>query len=40
MAEAEGINEALKIKDQLGWVQRMNNIRNRAEELVINDNFR
>jgi len=37
MAKAEGINEALKTNDQLDWVQRMNNIRNRAEEIIVHD---
>ena len=37
MAKAEGVNEALKASDQLEWVRRMNNIRNRAEEIVLND---
>ena len=34
MQEAEGVNEALKAANQMEWVQRMNNIRNRAEEIV------
>ena len=34
MKSAEGITEALKAENQLEWVRRMNNIRNRAEELV------
>ena len=34
MAEHEGITEALKAQDQMAWVQRMNNIRHRAEELA------
>ena len=34
MAKAEGVTEALKRRDQLGWVSRMNSIRNRAEEIV------
>lgn len=34
MAEQEGVTEALKSKDQMAWVQRMNNIRERAEEIV------
>jgi len=37
IAETEGIDEALKANDQLGWVQRMNNIRNRAEEIIVHD---
>ena len=34
MAKDEGVDEALKRRDQLGWVQRMNSIRSRAEEVV------
>ena len=34
MAKAEGVTEELKRKDQIAWVGRMNNIRNRAEEIV------
>ena len=34
MAEKEGINEQLKAKDPMAWVGAMNNIRNRAEEIV------
>lgn len=34
MAKAEGVNEQLKAVDQMLWVQRMNNIRNRVEEIV------
>ena len=30
MAELEGVNEALKEQNQMEWVRRMNNIRNRA----------
>lgn len=37
MAKAEGVTEELKRRDQLGWVRRMNNIRNRAEEIVRNE---
>ena len=37
MQEAEGVAEALKAADQLEWVRRMNNIRNRAEEIVYNE---
>ena len=35
MAEQEGVTEHLKEKNQMLWVQRMNNIRARAEEIVI-----
>ena len=34
MAEAEGVNEAMKAKNQMLWVQSMNSIRNRAEEII------
>ena len=34
MAEKEGITEQLKAQDQMSWVGAMNNIRNRAEEIV------
>ena len=37
MAEREGVTEQLKAQDQMLWVQRMNNIRNRAMEVVNND---
>ena len=37
MAAAEGVTEALKRRDQMAWVGRMNNIRNRAEEIVRNE---
>ena len=34
MAEAEGVDEALKASDQMLWVQSMNSIRSRAEEII------
>ena len=34
MQDAEGVTEALKAKNQLEWVCRMNSIRNRAEEII------
>ena len=37
MAEREGVTEHLKSVDQLGWVRKMNNIRSRAEEVVLHD---
>lgn len=37
IAEQEGINEIFKEQNHLEWVQRMNNILNRAEEVVINE---
>ena len=35
LARREGVTEALKASDQLEWVRRMNNIRARAEEIVL-----
>ncbi|MBQ1367451.1 MAG: TnpV protein [Firmicutes bacterium] len=37
MAEREGVTEQLKAEDQMTWIQRMNNIRHRAEEIVRKD---
>ncbi len=37
MAEREGITEQLKAQNQMLWVQRMNNIRDRAMEVVNNE---
>ena len=34
MAAAEGVTEALKTADQMEWVHRMNDVQNRAGELV------
>jgi len=34
MAEREGVTEQLKAQDQMLWVRRMNNIRDRAMEIV------
>ena len=34
IAEAEGVTEQLKADNQMEWVRRMNNIRNRAMEIV------
>ena len=34
IAEAEGVTEHLKAGNQMEWVRRMNNIRNRAMEIV------
>lgn len=34
MAECEGVTEQLKADNQMEWVRRMNNIRNRAMEIV------
>jgi len=37
MAEVEGINEQLKASDQPGWISRMNNIHQRAEEIILDE---
>lgn len=34
LADKENVTEELKATDQMLWVQRMNNIRNRATEIV------
>ena len=37
MAKQEGVTEALKASDQMAWVGCMNNIRNRAEEIILHE---
>ena len=37
LAEREGVTEQLKADDQMKWVARMNNIRNKATEIVNHD---
>ena len=37
MTKQEGVTEQLKAADQMEWVRRMNSIRSRAEEIVLND---
>lgn len=37
LAEKEGVTEQLKSTDQMKWVRKMNNIRNRAVEMVNNE---
>ena len=34
MAQEQGVTEELKAQDQMLWVQRMNNIRQAAEEII------
>lgn len=34
MAECEGVTEQLKVKNQMEWVARMNNIRSRVNETI------
>ena len=36
-AQAEGVSEELKARDQLGWIRAMNSCRARAEEQVIRE---
>lgn len=35
MKAAEGVTESMKASDQLSWCRAMNNIRNRAEEIIL-----
>ena len=37
MKQTEGVTEQLKDADQMKWVGLMNNIRNRAEDIVYNE---
>jgi len=37
IAAREGVTEQLKAKDQMLWVQKMNNIRNQITEIINND---
>ena len=37
MAEKENVNEELKANNQMEWVQKMNNIKSRVEEIVLNE---
>ncbi len=37
MAEREGVTEQLKSDDWMLWLQKMNGIRSRAEEVVLHD---
>ena len=34
LAESQGITEELKVKNQILWVQMMNNISNQAREII------
>ena len=34
MKQAEGVTETMKADNQMLWVQSMNSIRNRAEEII------
>ncbi|MBR0340969.1 MAG: TnpV protein [Oscillospiraceae bacterium] len=37
MAKAEGVTEALKAKDQMAWVQKMNSLHACAKEILLNE---
>ena len=37
MSNAEGVIEELKAANQMEWVQRMNDIQNRAKEMIFFD---
>ena len=37
MAKAEGINETLKMTNQMAWVRQMNNLRSRVNEIIYHD---
>ena len=37
LAQQEGITEQLKAENQMEWIARMNSIRNRVDEIVLND---
>ncbi len=37
MAKAEDVTERLKAENQMEWLQRMNSIHNRAEEIVLDE---
>ena len=37
MAKREDVTEERKAANQMEWVRRMNNIRNRAEEVVLSE---
>ena len=37
LAQQEGITEQLKAENQMEWVARMNSIRHRADEIILNE---
>lgn len=37
LAEKEGVTEQLKATDQMAWVRKMNNIRERVREIINKD---
>ena len=37
LARREGVTAVLKAADQMQWIARMNNIRARAEEIILSE---
>ena len=37
LACKEGVSEQVKAENQMAWVQKMNSIRNRAEEIILTE---
>ena len=37
LAQQEGVTEQLKAEKQMEWVAKISNIRNRADEIILND---
>lgn len=37
LMEAEGVTEKLKGRNQMEWIRRVNNIRNRVDEVILNE---
>ncbi len=37
MMDKQGVTEELKARDQMAWVETVNNIRNAAEEIVLKE---
>lgn len=37
MMKQEGITEKLKNRDQMEWVRRVNNVRSRVDEIILNE---
>ena len=37
IAQTEGVDEKLKAKDQMAWIGRMNNIQQRADEIILQE---
>lgn len=37
MAEQENVTEELKANNQMEWVQKMNNIKSRAEDIILKE---